>query len=133
MIISFCRCSVILLSDANVKTARLLLLMSIPIHAVYFTTICLIKRGEVVLTIPFISSYMLVVLLQVSCLLYAAHILVPFLWRLKLDPDNTAVPALMAIADLLGTCLLTSAYFMLLVMGDPYVASPAHLNTTEVN
>ena len=97
--------------------------MSIPIHAVYFTTVCLIKRGEVVLTFSFISSYLLVVVLQVACLLYAAHVLVPCLWRRKLDPDNVAVPALMAIADLLGTCLLTSAYFFLLSIQDPYVAS----------
>lgn len=96
--------------------------MSIPIHAVYFTTICLIKQGDLVLTMPFISSYLLVVLLQVSILLYAAHVLVPFLWRRKMDPDNTAVPVLMAMADLLGTCLLTSAYFFLLFIHDPYVS-----------
>ena len=105
--------------------------MSIPIHAVYFTTICVIKRGEVVLTFSFISCYLMVVVIQVSCLLYAAHILVPYLWRLKLDPDNTAVPALMAIADLLGTCLLTSAYFFLLLIRDPYVSNQMPLSLAE--
>ena len=106
--------------------------MSVPIHAVYFTTVCLIKRGEVVLTFSFISSYLLVVVLQISCLLYAAHVLVPFLWRMRQDPDNTAVPALMAFADLLGTCLLTSAYFFLLAINDPYVSphTLTHLNNS---
>lgn len=42
-----------------------------------------------------------------------------------MDPDNAAVPALMATADLLGTVFLTTAYFVLKVLGDPYVTSSA--------
>lgn len=39
-----------------------------------------------------------------------------------MDPDNAAVPVLMAIADLLGAFLLSSAYCILLYLGDPYVS-----------
>ena len=79
------------------------------------------SQASASLTVAFVSTYLLVVVVQISCLLYAAHILVPFLWRMKLDPDNAAVPALMATADLLGTVFLTTAYFVLKFMGDPYV------------
>jgi hypothetical protein len=73
------------------------------------------------LTVSFVVTYLLVIVIQISCLLYAAHILVPFLWKMKLDPDNAAVPALMATADLLGTVFLTTAYFVLKLLGDHYV------------
>lgn len=108
-------------SDPNVKTARLLLMMSIPIHLVYFTAIYFYKSGEIVLTFSYITFYLMVVVIQISLLLYFAHLLVPFLWRIKLDPDNAAVPALMAFADLLGSSLLTSAYFALSSFNDPNV------------
>lgn len=96
--------------------------MSIPIHTVYFTTIYLFKSGEIVISASYLIFYMSVVLIQITTLLYIAHILVPLLWRRKMDPDNAAVPVLMAIADLLGAMLLTSAYCILLYLGDPYVS-----------
>ena len=105
------------------RTARLLLLMAIPIHLVYFMTVYYVHpESSNSLSFSFVSSYLLVIVIQVSCLLYAAHFLVPYLWKTKLNPDNVAVPPLMALADLLGTLLLTSAYFLLSLVNDPAVA-----------
>lgn len=109
-------------TDTNVRTARLLLLMAVPIHIVYFITISVMK-GNSSVTVSFVATYLMVVLFQISCLLYGAHLLVPFLWKLKVDPDNAAVPALMATADVLGTVFLTTAYFLLKILGDSYVLS----------
>lgn len=83
------------------------------------------------LTISFGASYILVVVAQISSLLYAAHIMVPFLWKKSIDPDNAAVPALMSLADLLGTCFLTFIYVLLRAAGDDYVDYTLH--STEVS
>lgn len=69
-----------------------MLMMAIPGHVVYLITIRLIKLNEVILTAPFVATYLLVALIQVSVLLYIAHVLVPFLWTKKIDPDNSAIP-----------------------------------------
>ncbi len=76
------------------RTARLLIVMAIPGHIIYIITIRLIKYNEVSLTVPFITMYLLVALVQVSILLYIAHVLVPFLWVKKIDPDNSAIPGI---------------------------------------
>ena len=66
--------------------------MAIPGHIIYLITIRLIQWDDVTLTVPFVSTYLLVAVIQVSILLYIAHVLVPFLWSKKIDPDNSAIP-----------------------------------------
>jgi len=56
---------------------------------------------------------------QVVLLLYIANWLVHLLWRRGSDPDNSAIPYLTAIGDLLGTVLLASAFFILSVISSP--------------
>jgi len=46
-------------------------------------------------------------------LLYLAHWLVNFLWLRGCDPDNSAIPCLTAVGDLLGTVLLAAAFYVL--------------------
>ena len=50
---------------------------------------------------------------QVVLLLYIANWLVHLLWRRGSDPDNSAIPYLTAMGDLLGTVLLALAFFVL--------------------
>jgi len=50
-------------------------------------------------------------------LLYLAHWLVNFLWWKGQDPDNSAIPFLTAIGDLLGTVLLAAAFYILFAVG----------------
>ncbi|CAG2122498.1 unnamed protein product, partial [Medioppia subpectinata] len=64
-----------------------------------------------------------VAVIQVSILLYIAHVLVPFLWSKKIDPDNSAIPGIMAMGDLIGTALLTIAFLVLVTIGDPNAVS----------
>jgi len=54
----------------------------------------------------------------VVLLLYIAEVLVQYLWASKIDPDNSAIPYLTALGDLIGTALLAVAFLMLYVIGD---------------
>ena len=47
-----------------------------------------------------------------TTLLYLAKSLVYFLWKHEFDPDNWAIPLLTAIGDLLGTGLLSIAFYV---------------------
>jgi solute carrier family 41 len=93
--------------------------MSIPGHMIYIVTIRLIQPGQVFITFPFIAFYLTVAIVQVLILLYMAHLIVPFLWSKKIDPDNAAIPGIMSCGDLLGTAFLTIAYFVLVKLDDP--------------
>ncbi len=55
---------------------------------------------------------------QVILLLYIAEILVHWLWANKIDPDNSAIPYLTALGDLIGTALLALAFSILYAIGD---------------
>ena len=50
---------------------------------------------------------------QVAILLYTANGMVHFLWARGNDPDNSSIPYLTAIGDLLGTSLLALTFFFL--------------------
>jgi len=52
----------------------------------------------------------------VVLLLYIANWLVHLLWRRGSDPDNSAIPYLTAVGDLLGTVLLALAFFVWTVL-----------------
>ena len=49
-------------------------------------------------------------LVQVATLLYASNHLVLWLWKLKVDPDNAAIPYLTAAGDLIGGALLAITF-----------------------
>lgn len=55
---------------------------------------------------------------QVAILLYVAHVMVHYMWKASIDPDNSAIPYLTALGDLLGTGLLAIAFHFLYVVGD---------------
>lgn len=56
--------------------------------------------------------------LQVAFLLYSAHIMVHWMWVKRIDPDNSAIPYLTALGDLLGTALLAASFSILYEIGD---------------
>ena len=49
-------------------------------------------------------------------LLYLANWLVNFLWSKGCDPDNSAIPCLTSVGDLLGTILLAAAFYILFAL-----------------
>ena len=40
------------------------------------------------------------------------------MWKSSIDPDNSAIPYLTALGDLLGTGLLAVAFHFLYIVGD---------------
>ena len=49
---------------------------------------------------------------QVGCLLYIANIMVHTMWSRSINPDNSAIPYLTALGDLLGGALLAATFIV---------------------
>uniref|UniRef100_F1L1M1 Solute carrier family 41 member 2 n=1 Tax=Ascaris suum TaxID=6253 RepID=F1L1M1_ASCSU len=97
---------------SEAQVARILVLLVLPGHAVFMTIIFVSIRSAPV-SIPFITAYLIVALVQVIVLLYLCQLMVRAMWRCKVDPDNSAIPILTALGDLLGTALLAAAFICL--------------------
>ncbi|XP_066593920.1 solute carrier family 41 member 3-like [Prorops nasuta] len=95
------------------KTARILIAMAIPGHLVFVFAADYIKWGHRTLQPYFVVSYILVSVMQVMILLYIAHIMIHAMWKYKIDPDNSAIPYLTALGDLIGSILLALAFWFL--------------------
>lgn len=102
----------------HARTARVLLLMVVPGHLIFSYTISYLQAGHTTLTPIFVVIYLIVALLQVVLLLYIAHVMIHWMWVRKIDPDNSAIPYLTALGDLLGTGLLAIAFKVLYLIGD---------------
>ncbi|XP_022122376.2 solute carrier family 41 member 1 [Pieris rapae] len=100
------------------NTTKLLMLMVVPGQLVFVYTIAYLKAGHTSVTPIFILIYVCAALLQVFLLLIISHYLVVWMWKLGLDPDNSAIPYLTALGDLLGTALLGVAFYILFAIGD---------------
>jgi solute carrier family 41 len=57
---------------------------------------------------------------KVMILLYIAHLLIHLMWKWKVDPDNSAIPFLTALGDVLGSSLLALAFIFLDTLHLPY-------------
>ncbi|MCL4134534.1 UNVERIFIED_CONTAM: hypothetical protein GTU68_010919 [Idotea baltica] len=104
--------------DSHSKTARVLISLVIPGHLVFVYTISYLKAGHTSLTMIFVSAYLLAAFLQVLILLYLAQIMILSMWREGIDPDNSAIPYLTALGDLIGTGLLAVSFHLLFLIGD---------------
>ena len=96
-------------------------MITIPGHIIYLITVKLIVGSGYYITLPFLGTYMIASLAQVSFLLYTAHLSVPILWLKSIDPDTALIPGIMACGDLLGTSFLTIAYYILYLVNDPNI------------
>lgn len=115
--------------SSHARTARVLMLMVVPGHLIFIYTINYIKAGQMSLTPLFVFVYLCVAVLQVAFLLYVAYIMIHWMWKRKIDPDNSAIPYLTALGDLLGISLLAIAFQLLHVMGD----QNAEIDVAQVN
>nr|XP_053638471.1 solute carrier family 41 member 1-like isoform X2 [Cherax quadricarinatus] len=111
-------CSAFCARAGHPRTARVLLLLVVPGHLVFMYTISYLKAGHTSLTPIFVVTYLLAAFLQVAILLYIAHVMVHWMWKMSIDPDNSAIPYLTALGDLLGTGLLAIAFHFLFIVGD---------------
>ncbi|OXA52611.1 solute carrier family 41 member 1 [Folsomia candida] len=102
----------------HAMTARALILMVVPGHLIFAYTISYIQAGHTSITPVFVIFYLLAALVQVILLLYIAEVLIQYLWLNKIDPDNSAIPYLTALGDVIGTALLALAFLALYAIGD---------------
>eukprot|EP00117_Sycon_ciliatum_P032787 scpid36671/ scgid3189/ Solute carrier family 41 member 2 len=107
-------------SGGSASTARLLLFLTIPGHFVFLLTIRAVEQGgsHTSITPYFAVGYFVAAFLQVLLLLIVSNWLVHWLWRRGTDPDNSAIPYLTALGDLVGTALLAVAFITLNKYGD---------------
>lgn len=103
---------------AHAGTARMLTLMVIPGHLIFSYTISYLQAGHTSFTFIFMLVYLTAALLQVVLLLYIAQVMTLNMWKHHIDPDNSAIPYLTALGDLLGTLLLGVAFQFLFLIGD---------------
>nr|XP_023011867.1 solute carrier family 41 member 1-like isoform X2 [Leptinotarsa decemlineata] len=103
---------------SHAGTAQMLMLMVIPGHLIFSYTISYLEAGHTSFTFIFMIIYLTAALLQVFLLLYIAQVMTLSMWKHGIDPDNSAIPYLTALGDLLGTLLLGIAFQILFVIGD---------------
>ncbi|XP_049537664.1 solute carrier family 41 member 1 isoform X1 [Anopheles darlingi] len=106
------------------KTARILILMSIPGQVLFIFAADYIHMQRSTIGAPFVLSYLLVSTIQIMLLLYIAHVIIHLMWNWKIDPDNSAIPYLTALGDLLGSSFLMVAFLFLRSIGAPYGEEP---------
>jgi len=104
--------------DSHARTSRVLMLLVVPGHLIFTYTIFYVRAGHTSLTPIFVCVYLFAAVLQVGILLYIARILIHWMWTREIDPDNSAIPYLTALGDLLGTALLAIAFHFLYLIGD---------------
>lgn len=110
---SFCN------NSPNSVAAKLLLMMIVPAHTIYFFVIWLLSSANyIVITWQFYLIYISLCLLQVFILLTICEPLMTLLMNRNLDPDVFGISLLMALADLTGTLCLSGAFFLLAEMDD---------------
>lgn len=102
------------------KTARILILMSVPGQILFIFAADYVHMGESTIGWAFVLAYSSVSLLQICLLLYTAHVIIHAMWKWKIDPDNSAIPYLTALGDLLGSSLLFLAFAFLRGIGQSY-------------
>ncbi|XP_077649591.1 solute carrier family 41 member 3 isoform X3 [Urocitellus parryii] len=96
--------------EINSTSARVLLLLVVPGHLLFFFVIRLVEGPAVASSRTFVLLYLLAGLLQVVVLLYLAEVAVRLTWHRGLDPDSHCIPYLTGLGDLLGTGLLALCF-----------------------
>ena len=100
------------------RTALILISLVIPGHLLFTYAISFLEAGHTSPTTTFLLVYLSSAVLQVWILLHTAHWLIHWFWTVKVDPDNSAIPYLTALGDLLGGALLWMAFEVLYLIGD---------------
>ncbi|KAJ7999615.1 hypothetical protein DPEC_G00196240 [Dallia pectoralis] len=103
-------CPIFCSSGVNSKSARVLTSLVLPGHLLFLYIIHLLKGGHGALTPAFVCLYLCAALLQVLIVIYVADLMIRWMWRQGLDPDNYSIPYLTALGDLLGTGFLALSF-----------------------
>ncbi|KAI6207154.1 Solute carrier family 41 member 1 [Aphelenchoides besseyi] len=98
----------------DARSARVLLFLVVPGHMFFNFLIAFFHTGDnPPSSALFLSLYILAALTQVAILLFVCQWLVALMFAWKIDPDNSVIPWLTALGDLLGTSLLYCAFLFL--------------------
>jgi len=108
--------------------ARVLLSLALPAH-ILFLVLTEFVNNKYFFTPSFLIIYLLVGMTQVVILLQIAYNFVHWLWSVGVDPDNSAIPFLTALADLIGSLLLATAFASLYGIRDPNAYTPPVVDT----
>ena len=92
-----------------------LLFLVVPGHLVFNLAIGL-SQGFTALSSVFLLLYLSAALLQVGLLLHLANVMVHNMWARAVDPDNSAIPYLTALGDLLGGAALALVFNLMEVV-----------------
>ena len=96
------------------QCAKILIIIAVPMHVIYYYTILLLKGTGSFNHQPFfLIMYLIAALIQMAVLLYCARTLVYWMWSKKINTDDSAIPILTSFGDLIGTGLLAVAFFVL--------------------
>jgi len=102
-------CSFSPMMSNNAVAAGVLLLLVVPGHLVFNLAIG-ISQGFHILSPVFLIMYLLAALLQVGSLLHIANMMVHRMWSHGINPDNSAIPYLTALGDLMGGAFLAAVF-----------------------
>uniref|UniRef100_A0A915HRC0 SLC41A/MgtE integral membrane domain-containing protein n=1 Tax=Romanomermis culicivorax TaxID=13658 RepID=A0A915HRC0_ROMCU len=111
-------CETFCTKGVNSTAARVLLFLVVPGHLIFMYMINSLRAGHTSITSMFAIIYLSAAIIQVGLLLFICNWIVHFMWRKHIDPDNSAIPYLTALGDLLGTALLAVAFQILYKLGD---------------
>ena len=103
-------CAILCSDNVHSRTACILLVLVLPGHLLFVHAISYLEAGHTAPTPTFLLFYLLAAWLQVAVLLYVCRVMVYSMWRSGMDPDNSAIPYLTALGDLLGGALLGLAF-----------------------
>lgn len=107
---SVCMNPVSLITSTNpgYSTSRLLLLLVIPGQIVFYF-ICVFVKGKTWRPSgPFLLLYILGSESQVTILIYLTYVVTYLMWRHGINPDNSAIPYLTSISDVLGALIIAA-------------------------
>lgn len=91
-------------------TARVLVFLMFPGHIIFAYFIYYVNPESSPFSLYFLFVYLTAAFLQVTTLLFLAYILTHWFWSQGINPDNSTIPYLTAIGDLLGIILLGLAF-----------------------
>jgi len=115
----------------NSKMSQLLLLVTIPAQIIYLTVVFVLqnrlKLAAIHLTWPLAGSLLLAILVQVFIVLQLSHVELFIVTRLRLDPENSAVPLVSAFNNLIGNCVLACVFVYLRAVHDVNANLPSSI------
>ncbi|KAK6107978.1 Divalent cation transporter family protein [Brugia pahangi] len=94
------------------KVAILLIVTAIPYNFL-FVVVVIFTAKNVNFSWIFVGSYVMAALVQGLLLFYLCQVTVYGLWWFRMDPDNSSVPVLTSVGDLLGIGLLYIVFLFL--------------------